>query len=80
MLAFPVSDYALSSAGSHDAAQVVGGEFEDGDAAPGEVLLVADVLVTGDEKIELRLRERLPCGSVSSWNSRAVTGSSERLN
>jgi len=40
----------LSGKGGN-AAQVVGGKFEDRDRASGEVLLVADVLVGSDEQV-----------------------------
>src|ERR1017187_1504761 len=39
------------------AAEFVGGEFEDGDAPASEVLLVSDVLVGSDEQFKLGLRQ-----------------------
>ena len=38
--------------GSTDAAQVVGGKFENRNAATGEVLLVTDVLIGRNEQVE----------------------------
>jgi hypothetical protein len=35
--------------GRHDSSQVIGGNFEDGDPPISEVLLVADILIAGDE-------------------------------
>ena len=43
--------------GREETAQVVRGEFQDRDAASGEVLLVADVLVGGDKQVELAIRQ-----------------------
>ena len=39
--------------GGLNAAEFVGGKFQDGDAPAREVLLIADVLVGGDEQVEL---------------------------
>jgi hypothetical protein len=39
-----------------DATQVVAGKFENGDSSSGQVLLIADILIRGDEQIELGLR------------------------
>ncbi|MEI7730216.1 MAG: hypothetical protein WCO56_11630 [Verrucomicrobiota bacterium] len=33
--------------------EVVGGKFQDSDAPSGQILLVTDILIAGDEKIEL---------------------------
>ena len=40
----------------NDAAKVVGGKFENCDPSALEVLLVANVLITGDEQVEFGLR------------------------
>jgi hypothetical protein len=42
--------------GRHDSSQVIGGNFEDGDPPISEVLLVADILIAGDEQVEFQLR------------------------
>ena len=47
-----------SVCGGEDAAEIVGREFENWQAASGEILLIADVLVGRDEEIELRLGKR----------------------
>jgi hypothetical protein len=39
-----------------DASQVIAGKFEDGNLPSRKVLLVTDILIRGDEQIELRLR------------------------
>lgn len=45
------------SGSGEDAAEVVAGKLDDRDAASGEVLLVADVLVGRDEPVELQFRQ-----------------------
>jgi len=39
--------------GGHETAELVRGQFQNGDAATGEVLLVAEVLVRGQEEVEV---------------------------
>ena len=63
---FEVPEITSLDAGHHglnfsrcreDASEVIGGKLDDRDAASGEVLLLADVLVGRDEKVELRFRQ-----------------------
>ena len=55
---FDASHRSLDFSGcGEDAAKVVAGKLDDRDAASGEVLLVADVLVGRDEQVEFRFRQ-----------------------